>query len=103
LTNSSSLIYTYLSLDSVRVDSIFGQFDFTYTLSVGDQYGPFAAARRSDSLIAFWPIAGCRGFTFRAALLPNDVFGPASLTTPDCFGLPVGLLSFRVDSSFLAP
>lgn len=96
-------IYTGFAIDSVRSDSVFGRFDFTYTAPIGDRKGSFAAAHRTDSLVAFWPIAGCQGATLHAQLVSGDTLGPAVLTTPDCQDLPDTTLTFREDTLFIVP
>jgi len=103
LPNSVSEVYTSFAIDTVRVDSVFGRFDFMYTGPFGDRYGPFVAAHRADSLIAFWPLAGCQGVTLRAGITGGDTLGPAILTTPDCQGLPDTILTFREDSTVIVP
>lgn len=103
LPGDPSDIYTSFAIDTVRSDSVFGRFDFMYTVSVGDRKGSFVAARRTDSLVAFWPLVGCQGVTLRAALVAGDTLGPAVLTTPDCQLLPDTTLTFREDSVIIVP
>ena len=96
-------IYTAFAIDTVRSDSVFGRFDLVYTGPFGDRKGSFVAAHRSDSLIAFWPIAGCQGATLHAQLVAGDTLGPAVFTTPDCQLLPDTTLTFREDTLFIFP